>query len=262
MTPSTSAAAHTLLCATGPDDRARGLDVLRAHLEEWSTHDRRDLGAALIDELHQAPLTAVRSSAALALTHLARYGTWDDGWTESVLRWWTREDDLRSFDPQDGWIHAVVRGADLIGALALARQASAARLLGACTRRLIAPTEFVWLDGEDEHIAYAIVCALNSENADHADPTAGGIDPTQLAWLGPLVTYLHRSADEPSDPCRANTLHTLRCLTMLLDVDRPVAGATRTPAHSAHIRSTVLAVLTSASPYLWSLDSWQHLPRM
>ncbi|NNG39004.1 DUF2785 domain-containing protein [Flexivirga sp. ID2601S] len=45
---------------------------------------------------------------------------WPPAWTDAVLAWWPAEQDLRGYDEQLGWVHAVAHGADAVGALGFA----------------------------------------------------------------------------------------------------------------------------------------------
>jgi hypothetical protein len=138
------------------------------------THDRRRLGDAMVQRLgHPAPYA--RSFAPLVLASLARGwdsadSAWPSAWTESIQTWWVGETDLRGYDPSVGWIHAMAHGADAIGALGRYGHAPSTELLKTVGERLVAPTEFVWRDQEDDRIAAAVIAVLQGD-PDHANLT-------------------------------------------------------------------------------------------
>lgn len=231
----------TALLDGGPEQREDSLHLLAQAQRAWTPAQYTDLGERCTALLGTAPHAATRSYAALALAEIVRTGTWQDTWTEPVIRWWTREEDLRGFDPEEGWIHAVAHGADLIGEMALAEVVPAPRLLGACSRRLIAPTEFVWADGEDDRVALAAMRAL-SRAQDEA---------TAVAFLMPVAGFLLSRQPSPVPPCYTNTLRSLRSLLMFLDAGRPVVGAPDVPAHADAVRRAVLSILQRATPHFW-----------
>lgn len=227
--------------AAGPQEREEQAEHLDTALATWEDEDVRRLGAALVDVLGGTAETAAKSFTALALIDVARRGVWDEAWTEPVLHWWTREQDQRGFDPVEGWIHAVAHGADLIGALVLSGRLPAGRALGACGRRLIAPTEFVWADGEDDRVALAICRALTCADATEA-----------TAWITRVGGYLLSPQPTPADPSHANSLRTLRSVLALLDQGCPAAGTDEVGPHTDAVRAGLLEVFAAATPWLWS----------
>ena len=229
------------LASSDPGDREGLVASWADEAAGWSAGQRSEVGEGLVALLGAPVATVAKSFAALCLADVARAGAWEEAWSAPVLRWWTREQDLRGHDPVEGWVHAVAHGADLAGELALTRSAPPERLLGACARRLVAPTEFVWADGEDDRVALAIVRCLSLVEAEGAD----------VVWLSPVAGFLASPQPSPAPPEFANALRTLRSVLALLEVGRPVAGASRVPPQADRVRSAILAILAAATPWLW-----------
>ncbi|RNI21595.1 DUF2785 domain-containing protein [Flexivirga caeni] len=150
-----------------------------------TTAQRRWLGDRMVERLSH-PDAFARSFAPLIFAVLAGSwpagdGGWPSEWSDAVLAWWPAETDLRGYDGELGWIHAVAHGADAIGTFGLAGLVPADRLLAVIAERLTAHTEFVWHDQEDDRVAGA-VCAILL-----GDPNAGPeplLDPVADLFAG------------------------------------------------------------------------------
>jgi hypothetical protein len=113
----------------------------------------------------------LRSFSALVLDKVIEADNWrpalDEAdirrWMEQGLAYFGAERDGRGLVPGKGWAHAVAHAADLLWVLAQSRYLAAAglaRLLDAIAAKLTAPTEYVYLYGEDQRLAYAVVTIL------------------------------------------------------------------------------------------------------
>lgn len=120
------------------------------------------------------PQIQARTFAPLILARIAATGIWRASWTDQLLTWWVEEPDLRGYDEQLSWLHAVAHGADCIGRLGLLHPIDPAELLEAVAARLVVPTEYVWQDQEEDHVT-AAVCAIR-----------WAAEPANYEWLGPI----------------------------------------------------------------------------
>ena len=74
------------------------------------------LGAAMADRFAD-PQVQARTFAALILAWVVERGRYDEHWARAFTAWYPAETDLRGYDPELGWLHAVAHGADLLGVL-------------------------------------------------------------------------------------------------------------------------------------------------
>lgn len=87
-------------------------------------------------------------------------------WGDRVAGWLVRERDLRGYVPGKGWAHAVAHGADALAALA--GSAAVGRLeltvvLDVVADRVLAPTSYPFVQGEDDRLAHAAMSALRRD---------------------------------------------------------------------------------------------------
>ncbi|MGW6277632.1 DUF2785 domain-containing protein [Kribbella sp. NPDC055071] len=64
--------------------------------------------------------------------------------------------DLRGYDRELGWLHAVAHGGDLLGAFGRSSPVPPDEVLALASERLIAPADVVWRDHEHDRLGYAI----------------------------------------------------------------------------------------------------------
>jgi Protein of unknown function (DUF2785) len=160
-----SLAAELAEALADPDPRIRD-GAAYATLATWienGTHDAQLawLGGQMAARLSD-PRIQARAFAPLVLGWVAGRGSFDESWVREFERWYPAETDLRGYDDQLGWLHAVAHGADLVGVLGTDRRIRPERTLELAARRLIADTEYMWRDQEDDRLGYAIEA--------HADP--------------------------------------------------------------------------------------------
>ena len=117
-------------------------------------------------------------------------------------------------------------------------------MLDLAAKRLVAPTETVWRDGEDERLGDAIALTLTRGELSAADST-GWIQTVEDSW----------SAREPGPPPAwvSNASRTLRMLLGLtLTGVRPHGVAEPLPlAHPTAVQQRLLSALRTLTSYMW-----------
>lgn len=114
----------------------------------------------------------LRSFSALALSDIIRYDNAHPfleahevlAVLEQSITYVMGEQDLRGFDPNKGWIHALAHTGDLLGTLTFSRyldQRELERLLTAIAEKVTVPTPYVFTTAEDERLALAVVAVLS-----------------------------------------------------------------------------------------------------
>jgi Protein of unknown function (DUF2785) len=165
------------------------------------------LGAAMAARFADRRIQA-RAFAPLVLAWVVERGGFELGWVDAFEAWYPAEADLRGYDSELGWLHAVAHGADLLGALGRGGQVEPGRMLNLAARRMLAETEFVWRDQEDDRLAYAIALTLTR-------PELSG--PASTSWLVPVAAKFAAGEPGPVPPFASNTMRTLRMLYLLAD---------------------------------------------
>ncbi len=154
------------------------------------------------------PRVQARSFAPLVLAWVVERGGYDERWLHAFERWYPAETDLRGYDPALGWLHAVAHGADLLGVLGRQPQVSAEHMLAIAARRMIADTDFVWRDQEDDRLGHAIARTLGRP----------GLTAKQsMDWLEPVDERFATGEAGPVPAYASNTMRTLRVVYLLAD---------------------------------------------
>jgi Protein of unknown function (DUF2785) len=109
------------------------------------------------------PQIQARTFAPLVLAWIVEAGGFEPGWLAAFEAWYPVETDLRGHDPELGWLHAVAHGADLLGVFGQHLKTAPAPLLHLATARLLAPTDYLLADQEDDRLAHAIALTLTRE---------------------------------------------------------------------------------------------------
>jgi hypothetical protein len=167
-------------------------------------------------------------------------------WTDRFAHWWLAETDLRGWDDQLGWLHAMAHGADVIGELGLSPRLGGddlARLLDLACARLLAPTSYVFAHQEDDRTALAMATILARSELTAAAATG---------WLGPVRRYFEASHPGPAPAPAANTARTLRSLYLMADRGfrpDPDQSGKLIPPHRAEILAALGDVLHLAFPH-------------
>lgn len=235
-----------LLASPDPVERD---EVGYSVLATWLGRDRLDpdlcrrLGDEMADRLSAEDIW-VRSFAALILDALVSYGTFDPAWVQSFERWYADETDLRGNDPDLGWLHAVAHGADLLGTLGLRAEVDPVAMLDLAARRLVAPTDMVWRDGEDERLGHAIALTLTR-------PELSG--SASIGWVEAVEDSWTTREPGPPPPWVGNASRTLRVVVgMTLTGARPSGGEEAVGlAHAGAVQDRILSALHGLTPRMW-----------
>jgi hypothetical protein len=203
--------------------------------------DRRWLGSAMVDRLEHERIEA-RSFAPLVLAGLVAAGHHEEEWVPAVTRWYVAETDLRGYDNELGWLHAVAHGADFFGECGVTGLGDPADLLDALARRLVAPTSAVWHDQEDDRLACALALVLS--RTDLAPAAAVG-------WLHHVRTMFAAGSPGPVPAEASNTMRTLRSLHVALGEQALHRGEPVTVAVAEQVRSKLAAALAEVTPWFW-----------
>jgi hypothetical protein len=204
---------------------------------------RRQLGTKMADRLTD-PEVQARTFAPLVLDGLLEAGEYDPSWLAAFEAWYPTEQDLRGYDPQLGWLHAVAHGADLLGTFGfLCTEVAPERMLALAVRRLLAKTEYPLRDQEDDRLAYAM--ALTLTRAELTEQTA-------TTWLDPIAADFASGKPGPVPAHATNTMRTLRLLYLLVDRGvRPNWGRSETIQirHRDVVRQRLAEVLALVAPF-------------
>lgn len=235
-----------LLDLASPDPSVRD-DVALSRLAEavesgaLGSHQLERTGAILTTRLQHPDIWA-RSFAPLVLGVLADAGTSREEWVRAMCRWYPEETDLRGHSPELGWLHAVAHGADGLAAYGRARSSDPGLLLATLAARLVAPTDVVWHDQEDDRVAHALATVLT-------DPRLDGSDAVR--WLEPVSHLLTTGEPGPLPARVTNTLHTLRSLSVALEHELLVGGEPAAVPHRDAVRRAVTAALRPPTAWMW-----------
>jgi hypothetical protein len=182
-----------------------------------------------------------RTFAALVLSWIIERGGFDLAWVSAFADWYPAEDDLRGFDPDLGWLHAVAHGADLLGVLGRDHRIQPDQMLELAARRMVADTGYVWRDAEDDRLGCAIALTLS-----RPDVTA----EQSTAWLGAIDKRFSQGEPGPVPAYASNSIRTLRMLYML--ADRGVrADPSGQPAPLTHALAVKERLVSSLAPVTW-----------
>ncbi|MGH8875777.1 MAG: DUF2785 domain-containing protein [Stackebrandtia sp.] len=198
------------------------------------------LGDEMADRFADPQIQA-RCFAPLVLAWIVARGTVKPQWLDAFASWYPSETDLRGRDEKLGWLHAVAHGADLLGEFGSSVKVDPAPLLDLAARRLVAPSEFVWREQEDDRLALAIAVTLTRAELTEAQA---------VDWLGPVATDFASGAGPPA-PQASNAMRTLRALYILVDRGvrpDPEAAPIAVP-HRKAVKDRLAEVLTHVAPF-------------
>lgn len=181
------------------------------------------------------PRIQARTFAALVLAWVIERGAYDEAWTRAFAEWYPAETDLRGYDVRLGWLHAVAHGADLLGVLGRDPRVRPEWMLELGARRMLADTQFVWRDSEDDRLGYAMALILARPHLTIARSTS---------WLDLIDQKFATAEPGPVPPYASNTIRTLRMLYLL--ADRGVRGEEGAPAQQLAHRDEVIARLAKS----------------
>lgn len=227
-----------------PDPAARDafaygrLAQLVPHLD---AERRVRLGDAVLPYLRHEQIQA-RTFAPLILATLVHAGSYRPQWQAEFEAWYPAERDLRGHDAELGWLHAVAHGADLLGEFGLCDEVEPAAMLRLAAARLLAPTDHVLRDQEDDRLAHAVATTLT-----RAELTA----EESVAWLDPVEADFEAGEPGPVPAHASNTMRTLRLLYLLADrgvrLDWSGTAVLRLP-HREAVKERLAAVLALVAP--------------
>ena len=193
------------------------------------------------------PEIQARTFAVLGLAALVEHGDWDDGWFDGARGWYLGEVDLRGFDPDLGWLHAVAHGADFFGACGARGRVPAQELLAVLGQRLVRPTDIVWRDLEEARVAHAISMVLSAPEVSSSEA---------VQWLDEIEAYLRSVVPGPIPAPLSNATRTLSCLFVALGQQLRDGGREVQVQHADLVRSRCLEVLEPVTPWFWRRSDW------
>lgn len=132
-------------------------------------------------------------------------------WQSAFAAWWRDEPDLRGWDARLGWLHAVAHGADTLRAFGRSPRLGAVQLqnlLDLAVDRLRDDGGYLFAQGEDDRIAYALASVLTRVELSVADATA---------WLDRVHAAIEAGEPGPAPVWASNTLRTLGSLYVFAD---------------------------------------------
>ncbi|HEX4061204.1 MAG TPA: DUF2785 domain-containing protein [Streptosporangiaceae bacterium] len=181
--------------------------VLARWIPELDSGQRHRLGDEMAARFTDPEIQA-RTFAPLILAGIVEADDFDEAWLSAFTRWYPAETDVRGYDPELGWLHAVAHGADLLGTFGRCRQADPAPLLDVAAARLLAPTDHVFAAQEDDRLAYAVALTLTRTELSQAQ---------SVNWLDPVRAGFEAGEPGPVPAHASNTMRTLRALYILAD---------------------------------------------
>jgi hypothetical protein len=165
-------------------------------------------------------------------------------WRTAFVDWWLAEPDLRGWDAELGWLHAVAHGADALRAFARSPRLGAAdlrALLEVAVDRLFADGGYLYAHGEDDRVAYALASALSRPELTEAQATG---------WLERVHAAIADGEPGPVPAWASNTLRTLSACYVFADRGvrwyDPDAGAMGDVAplpHAAAVKERIAPIL-------------------
>jgi hypothetical protein len=238
-----------------PDPQVRD-DTAYPVLAVWTARgvfdgNLADLGDRLSAQVGAGPVYQ-RTFAAISLTWVVlrdnATGELDGGqvlrWLDVFSSWWRHETDLRGWDAELGWLHAAAHGADLLRAFGRSRRLAGPHLrdlLELAAGRLLAEHDYLFAQGEDDRLGYALASILTREEL-----------PADAAtwWLDRLRDAIERGEPGPIPAWASNTLRTLASLYVFADRGvswQDAATGERTPPvplrHAPEIKDRIADVL-------------------
>ncbi|MEU4025725.1 DUF2785 domain-containing protein [Streptomyces anulatus] len=203
--------------------------------------DRRLALGDLMAERFTDPRIQARTFAPLVLKMIVSQGCLRPEWLGAFAAWYRSETDLRGRDDKLRWLHAVAHGADLLGACGLRAEVDPEPLLGLAAERLLATTDYLFAEREDDRLAKAVALVL----------TRPGLTPDRsTAWLSEIGAALAPYERGPMPAWASNTVRTLRALYVLADlgVSADRDGHPLPLSCGNAVRSQVAAVLRPLLP--------------
>ncbi|WP_316519949.1 DUF2785 domain-containing protein [Kitasatospora brasiliensis] len=196
----------------------------------------------LMAERFTDPRIEARTFAPLVLGMIVGQGHLRPEWLDAFAVWYRSESDLRGRDDELGWLHAVAHGADLLAACGQRPEVDPAPLLALAAERLLAPTEYLFAEREDNRLARALALVL----------TRPDLTPERsTGWLSTIGEALVGMERGPMPVWASNTSRTLLALYVLADLGVPTErGGRPVPlAHGDAVKARLAEVLKPVFPY-------------
>lgn len=197
----------------------------------------RWLGDRVIEHL-DSPEAHVRAFAPLVLAMLADAGCSRPAWVEKAKQWYVEEQDLRGFDDEVGWIHAVAHGADYLGTVALQDLDDPGAVSSTLFERVLGSGSVTFVHGEEDRVAVALAVCL----ATVSDPAL-----EVESWR----QRLEGRVDDHAEKALSNLWRTLRSLYMLVGQTLQLGDASITVRDIGAVREALSRILHLATPWLW-----------
>jgi hypothetical protein len=185
----------------------QALTVLGHWVPELDSGARRRLGDEMAARFAD-PEVQARTFAPLVLAMIVEQGDFEEPWLTAFTRWYPAETDVRGYDPELGWLHAVAHGADLLGTFGRHPRVDPAPLLGVASARLLARTDYLFANQEDDRVAYAVALTLTRPELSEAE---------SVDWLEPIRAEFGAGEPGPVPVFASNTMRTLRALYIMAD---------------------------------------------
>jgi hypothetical protein len=122
-------------------------------------------------------------------------------------------------------------------------QVDPASMLRLAAARLLAPTDYVLRDQEDDRLGYAIALTSTRQELTEAE---------SVGWLDPVAADFEAGAPRPVPPHASNAMRTLRVLYLLADRGVLPTWASGDPMPFAHrdlVKRRLADVLALAAPF-------------
>jgi hypothetical protein len=160
-------------------------------------------------------------------------------WYGAFAGWYPRERDVRGWDDELGWLHAVAHGADAAAAFAKALPELRGEILQLCARRFtVTDTDYRYVQMEDARLARAITRILLAPGLTEAEATG---------WLDIVAARLEGGGPGAVEPWAFNTFATLQALH--LHLARGLADGEGVLPHAPAVGDRVAELLRL--PYYW-----------
>jgi hypothetical protein len=213
-----SAVAELCAMLASPDPVVRdelSYPILLTWIRRGALDDRLEhLGAAMVARLEH-PQVQARTFAPLILAAAVNREAVPEkatrGWRDAFVAWWLAETDIRGWDDELGWLHAIAHGADLAGALGASPRLAGDDLAGLLTvvaRRVVTETDYRYAQMEEDRVARAMLKILVRDAVTEAGATG---------WLTVVDDLFATGGPGPLPVNVANTLAVLKSVYVMAD---------------------------------------------
>lgn len=164
-------------------------------------------------------------------------------WRDGFASWYRTETDLRGWDDQLGWLHAVAHGADALGEFGRSQHMTRedlTDLLDLVVDRLLSPAGYRFAHREDDRLAQALYAVLTRPELTAACATG---------WLDRIEGAFRHCESGPVAAWASNTIHTLQALYVA--VDRGARLDQRGEAVPVPQRKAVLDRIAAVLAVIW-----------